>query len=1536
MLRTLAARSPARRRGTVLIVVLAMLVLFSVVGLSFVLYSEAQLSAARGSKESENKETEPNPAEASRFWLGGYVYGVGDTGVDLMNPIRGHSLTRSKYGYQATTGVKLLPFSAPFVLPPEDNTVFNFNGITDSREIVRFTWDTNSANGIYDPERYYDVNNMNAMLRGTFRTDPNAALVDSTGMAGNNGTYVAKNYGFTYPDRHDFYLAQINPATGEIVVPSFHRPDLGSWNQADATYFGNQAAGRFKTLRPVPGVGVGRHPNFPTVPMDPDGQYRGDVSNLKFITGVQKNDSLWMYTGGPVLRWRGKNYVACVAPLILDLSSRVNLSVAGNVMNNTTDPMQPHGSNQGWGPWEVNPMRVGLTATDLQEIVARRHGRVTGTFTPPDDPFMVGLGLPSARINGIRHPQVAAGQVTGGRLPPAYARGDVDGSGPLPGMMAPAPDGPLFLPQPNTPSVAPIYNFNNTTNTAPFRYEPTSAEQTTRLTNHPSQFNPLLYARTPNNTGTAGGYGHDDFIKLFTHYSDPKNRPGLVSSIPPGTSLPTNNQLRQLVTTFSTSQQWAGVQVTTSTGTTVTLGPIDLNRSLPDFRKNPRIPASPINLWTPVGPEYPHWYRAHSARWKLARDIFIRLSARYGLINGTSAAYIEATGNLNVIGSPTGMMADPNVVLMAQLAQLAVNMVDYIDGDDIATTFVWRPTTISQTNQPLDPALDLTPPMMGGGNNFMDAETTTRVVYGTELPRLVLNEVYAGLFNETDTGGGGPLRRRYYIELHNPTPVEAPGDALGSAARSDQGAARLRYDPTAGVTLLRDPTTEAPIQYTGTNFNPYRIDVAEVPAAGIPYSTALNANGNGAAVSDPGALMGMTATIRLRVNTFAHDATGATMSALAGDEFNLIRPLGDTVNGVAGNGGNRGVYVIGPKEAFPAAGVNHSMSLTDPAGATPEDRLIYNTAPSATDPSITAEAAKTSVVILRRLLNPYLPGQENPALANFNPYVTVDFMENIPTRNRVARTSGGLAPMEPLSDRGSVGRVHPYAAGPVYQSPLPMMAPFPAVQDQSAGMMMVTPPHTFFATNNPADNNRTLGTDMLGYEWLVHLDRELTSFPEAAHVSFVSPARLTQAFYNGTPGTGYNGHAIGLLPDGSGRAYLADCAGLLGVGSRLPGVPLGGRVPGKINVNTMNSVDVLNAVVDPNYGNAFGYTNGTYANDLWTNRIAPATVPMAPAIARTPNNGVPRATVNESATGTDHPFNWGGTYAQYTDTPFGRRSTSDNTGPQIFPNLSATGGNPYLQYEPLRKAYNHLTPNSDSFLLLMTVGFFEVENAGPWGVTNQPQLGRELHDKVPGDLRTQFAGIVDRSQLFVEIVQNDVTTSASAVYTVPADPANNPAPRAVQTKLVSDFVPSTPPPNPTMDIEAVPPLGTRPDGLPVAAGTCAIPGDGFTAVIGAGSRIRIGYGDATVGGDGEWVTVLSVAQRQLPNQTGVYTDVPGHVTLTLAAPADYAWAVLPTRTHAAGSPVGNVVFGSPGPQPGVTLSQLKQRGIVPYFTKIEP
>ena len=48
-------------------------------------------------------------------------------------------------------------------------------------------------------------------------------------------TYVGRNAGYTYPDLNNFYLASISPATGEVLVPSFHRAwlfNMGNYIQS--------------------------------------------------------------------------------------------------------------------------------------------------------------------------------------------------------------------------------------------------------------------------------------------------------------------------------------------------------------------------------------------------------------------------------------------------------------------------------------------------------------------------------------------------------------------------------------------------------------------------------------------------------------------------------------------------------------------------------------------------------------------------------------------------------------------------------------------------------------------------------------------------------------------------------------------------------------------------------------------------------------------------------------------------------------------------------------------------------------------------------------------------------------------------------------------------------------------------------------------------------------------------------------------------------------------------------------------------------
>src|SRR5262249_11965355 len=76
-------------------------------------------------------------------------------------------------------------------------------------------------------------------------------------------TYIGKNAGYSYADLKDFFLAAYSPATGEVLVPSFHRDWLtgGPNSLAPSSDFWKNPNNKLKTLRPWPDD----HPQFPRV-----------------------------------------------------------------------------------------------------------------------------------------------------------------------------------------------------------------------------------------------------------------------------------------------------------------------------------------------------------------------------------------------------------------------------------------------------------------------------------------------------------------------------------------------------------------------------------------------------------------------------------------------------------------------------------------------------------------------------------------------------------------------------------------------------------------------------------------------------------------------------------------------------------------------------------------------------------------------------------------------------------------------------------------------------------------------------------------------------------------------------------------------------------------------------------------------------------------------------------------------------------------------------------------------------------------------
>src|SRR5262249_51490530 len=144
------------------------------------------------------------------------------------------------------------------------------------------------------------------------------------------------------------------------------------------------------------------------------------------------------------------------------------------------------------------------------------------------------------------------------------------------------------------------------------------------------------------------------------------------------------------------------------------------------------------------------------------------------------------------------------------------------------------------------------------------------------------------------------------------------------------------------------------------------------------------------------------------------------------------------------------------------------------------------------DPAQPEEKSTGLTVLLRRLANPHLPFDDRASIKDnlgdiqanpwYNPYVTVDVMEQVPLRDSTTRVR-----------YASRGKRQPYASRP------------DQLADQVSARTRQRTQHTFGEPNNP-------GPASGSNDWLVHLDRELISPAEVLHVSACQPYQLTRRF----------------------------------------------------------------------------------------------------------------------------------------------------------------------------------------------------------------------------------------------------------------------------------------------------------------------------------------------------------------------------------------------------------------------------------------
>ena len=353
----------AKRRGVVLLVVVALLALFASVALSFFFYADSEAVASNYFMESMRRpQADADPELLLAYFLNQLLFDVKDDEFGISSAMRGHSLMRTMWGRQ-------YEFGPDGTIVLGNNTVA-YNGagrlhrtypaaapaplrLQDDQKLINYTYF--AADGfLRDPERQ------------GLRANPSAPR--NTFLGGFNPPY-------TYPDLNNVFLAALR-ADGTMLTPSYHRPWLfGTLDPSNPNW--TSPAGKYLTLRPRPA----EHPalngkaGFP-FPEDAT----GDVKNTM---GPGGNDSVWLDLGFPVLTdAAGRQFKPLFAPLIVDLDGRVNLNVHGNVRGANGG----HVSNQGWGPWEVNLARRSTRGCErMEEPVPRRPRRRAeplGTLRP--------------------------------------------------------------------------------------------------------------------------------------------------------------------------------------------------------------------------------------------------------------------------------------------------------------------------------------------------------------------------------------------------------------------------------------------------------------------------------------------------------------------------------------------------------------------------------------------------------------------------------------------------------------------------------------------------------------------------------------------------------------------------------------------------------------------------------------------------------------------------------------------------------------------------------------------------------------------------------------------------------------------------------------------------------------------------------------------------------------------------------------------------------------------------------------------------
>jgi len=646
------------------------------------------------------------------------------------------------------------------------------------------------------------------------------------------------------------------------------------------------------------------------------------------------------------------------------------------------------------------------------------------------------------------------------------------------------------------------------------------------------------------------------------------------------------------------------------------------------------------------------------------------------------------------MASITPILLDPEVIKVNRwLAQLAVNIVDFIDNDGFNTQFQWDKNDPSRAKE---------------------------FLFGIEMPRLVINEVFVQARNpDGATNGADAYQVNTVVELLNPLP-EDPNPNSNYVDKPGSHTALLQYD-NAGTPILNyklslikrnvDPNDST----TGTTRKTGNLkDEINRPKAAGSFETKYFGDLDDQPISIPADTGGID---RRQLNKW-HLA--ATFKEILPGTFYKV---GDSNNG----------NMTPPGSTDPAP----------PAVDYKSDDLKIECRTARLNP----EEGNCPQVVLQRLAVPGLPPQTEPTAPNYNPYITVDvFSKGKMNDARVYDIADAIRVGPTLNARQSVERKTPFLDN--RSKPIKF-------DDESSDNDEIRP----MGNSLGAINLNATNTPM---PMMMHLDRALINPIELINVPCCFPHEFTQRANRWNNSINYMGFTA--YPYAHNWPWFDENTRLyrfleaVGVSPLQAGEAMHGRALGKVNVNTMHSEEVFQAVADakpamdtsgPNNFTAAEVTTG-YNNLIGQKPIL--SFGQANQLANQSALGV-KTGLNKSLMG----------YPDSSITPYKNFLDNDSPDP-MNPLFPSTGTNvaTYARKELLTKIGNSVTTKSNVFAVWITTGYFEVRDDS----TQPPKLGAEIGKADGINIRHRMFAIVDRTNM-VNSQLKDVP------YSVPAAPVKD-------------------------------------------------------------------------------------------------------------------------------------------------------------------